>query len=85
MGLQQVMNTLNKDSAFRLVTVVKMKKLLTAANTKLAVSLGISNAAATALITTLTLGLSAAGGLSSFGINTAMRRESGGKKGEKNG
>lgn len=59
MGLQQVMNTLNKDSAFRLVTVVKMKKLLTAANTKLAVSLGISNAAATALMATLTLGLSA--------------------------
>ena len=59
MGLQQVMNTLNKDSAFRLVTVVKMKKLLTAANTKLASSLGISNAAATALMATLTLGLSA--------------------------
>lgn len=59
MGLQQVMNTLNKDSAFRLVTVVRMKKLLTAANTKLAVSLGISNAAATALMATLTLGLSA--------------------------
>lgn len=59
MGLQQVMNALNKDSAFRLVTVVKMKKLLTAANTKLAVSLGISNAAATALMATLTLGLSA--------------------------
>ena len=36
-----------------------MKKLLTAANTKLAVSLGISNAAATALMATLTLGLSA--------------------------
>lgn len=59
MGLQQVMNALNKDSAFRLVTVVKMKKMLTAANTKLAVSLGISNAAATALMATLTLGLSA--------------------------
>lgn len=59
MGLQQVMNALNKDSAFRLVTVVKMKKMLAAANTKLAVSLGISNAAATALMATLTLGLSA--------------------------
>lgn len=35
------------------------EKLLTAANTKLAVSLGISNAAATALMATLTLGLSA--------------------------
>jgi hypothetical protein len=58
MGLQQVFNTLNKDSAFRLVTVVKMKNLLTAANTRLAVSLGISTAAAQALMATLTLGLS---------------------------
>lgn len=59
MGLQQVMNALNKDSAFRLVTVVKMKNLLTAANTRLATALGISNAAASALMATLTLGLSA--------------------------
>lgn len=59
MGLQQVFNTLNKDSAFRLVTVVKMKNLLTAANTRLAVSLGISTGAAQALMATLTLGLSA--------------------------
>lgn len=59
MGLQQVMNALNKDSAFRLVTVVKMKNMLTAANTRLAASLGISTAAASALMATLTLGLSA--------------------------
>lgn len=59
MGLQQVFNTLNKDSAFRLVTVVKMKNLLTAANTRLAVALGISTGAAQALMVTLTLGLSA--------------------------
>lgn len=58
MGLQQVFNTLNKDSAFRLVTVVKMKNLLTAANTRLAASLGISTVAAQALMATLTLGLS---------------------------
>ena len=58
MGLQQVFNTLNKDSAFRLVTVVKMKNLLTAANARLATSLGISTAAAQALMGTLTLGLS---------------------------
>lgn len=58
MGLQQVFNTLNKDSAFRLVTVVKMKNLLTAANTRLAVALGISTGAAQALMATLTLGLS---------------------------
>lgn len=59
MGLQQVFNTLNKDSAFRLVTVVKMKNLLTVANTRLAVALGISTGAAQALMATLTLGLSA--------------------------
>lgn len=59
MGLQQVFNTLSKDSAFRLVTVVKMKNLLTAANTRLAVALGISTGAAQALMATLTLGLSA--------------------------
>ena len=59
MGLQQVFNTLNKDSAFRLVTVVKMKNLLTAANARLAVALGISTGAAQALMATLTLGLSA--------------------------
>lgn len=58
MGLQQLFNALNKDSAFRLVTVTKVKNLLTAANYRLATSLGISNTAATALMATLTLGLS---------------------------
>lgn len=58
MGLQQVMNALNKDSAFRLVTVARAKDMLTAANVRLATALGISNAAATALMATLTLGLS---------------------------
>lgn len=63
-GLQQVFNTLNKDSAFRLVTVVKMKNLLTTATTRLGAALGISNVAAKALMGTLTLGLSVAvGGL----------------------
>lgn len=60
MGLQQVFNTLNKDSAFRLVTVVKMKNLLTTATTRLSAALGISNVAAKALMGTLTLGLSVA-------------------------
>ncbi len=60
MGLQQAFNALNKDSAFRLVTVAKMKNLLTAANTRLSAALGISTAAASALMATLTLGLSAA-------------------------
>ena len=60
MGLQQVMNTLNKDSAFMLTTVTKAKELLTAATNRLSVALGISNVAAKALMATLTLGLSVA-------------------------
>ena len=60
MGLQQVYNTLNKDSAFMLTTVAKAKDMLTAANARLATALGISTAAAQALMATLTLGLSAA-------------------------
>lgn len=60
MGLQQVANALNKDSAFMLVTVAKAKELLAAANIKLATALGISTVAAQALMATLTLGLSAA-------------------------
>ena len=60
MGLQQVANALNKDSAFMLVTVAKAKELLAAANVKLAAALHISNTAAAALMATLTLGLSVA-------------------------
>lgn len=59
-GLQQVEQMLNKDSAFLLVTVAKAKDMLTAANARLAVALGVSNAAAAALMATLTLGLSIA-------------------------
>ena len=60
MGLQQVYNTINKDSAFMLIIVAKAKDALTAANARLAAALGISTAAAQALMATLTLGLSAA-------------------------
>ena len=60
MGLQQVANTLNKDSAFMLTTVARAKELLAAANIKLATALGISTVAAQALMATLTLGLSVA-------------------------
>lgn len=60
MGLQQVYNTINKDSAFMLVIVAKAKDALTAANARLAAALGISTVAAQALMATLTLGLSAA-------------------------
>lgn len=59
-GLQQVEQMLNKDSPFMLVTVAKAKDMLTAANARLAVALGVSNAAAAALMATLTLGLSIA-------------------------
>lgn len=60
MGLQQVANALNKDSAFRLTTVARAKELLAAASIKLAGALGISTVAAQALMATLTLGLSVA-------------------------
>lgn len=56
MGLQQVMNALNADSAFRTIVVKRAKEMLTTANTRLATSLGISTAAAQALMATLTLG-----------------------------
>lgn len=60
MGMQQVFNTLNRDSAFRVVAVTKAKELWSAANIRLATTLGISTAAATALMATITLGLSLA-------------------------
>ncbi|GHT09164.1 hypothetical protein FACS189432_05040 [Bacteroidia bacterium] len=59
-GLQQVAQTLNKDSAFQLVVVAKAKDILAAAETRFATALGISNIAAKALMATLTLGLSVA-------------------------
>jgi hypothetical protein len=59
-GLQQVQQTLNKDSAFMIVTVTKAKNLLAAAEMRLATAFGISTAAARLMMATLTLGLSAA-------------------------
>ena len=59
-GLQQVANTINKDSAFMLTTVAKAKELLAAATNKLTIALGGSTIAAKALMATLTLGLSVA-------------------------
>lgn len=58
MGLQQMANTLNRDSAFSVVTLRRAKELLAGANTRLATSLGISTVAAKALMGTLTLGAS---------------------------
>lgn len=56
-GLQQVANTINKDSAFMLTTVAKAKELLAAATNKLTIALGGSTIAAKVLMATLTLGL----------------------------
>lgn len=58
MGLQQVANALNKDSAFMLVTVAKAKELLSAATNRLTVALGGSVVVTKALMATLTFGLS---------------------------
>lgn len=60
MGMQQTFNALNKDSAFSTIALTKAKKLWTAVNIGLAESLGISTAAAQALMATVTLGLSVA-------------------------
>lgn len=59
-GLQQVANTINKDSAFMLTTVARAKELLAAATNKLTIALGGSTIATKALMATLTLGLSIA-------------------------
>lgn len=60
MALQTAYTQLNKNSAFQLVIVAKAKDMLTSANARLATALGISTAAAQALMATLTLGLSVA-------------------------
>lgn len=60
MGMQQTFNALNRDSAFRVIAVAKAKQLWTAVNTGLAGSLGVSAAAASALMGVMTLGLSVA-------------------------
>ena len=75
-GLQQVANTLNKDSYFRIVTLTKAKNLFTTATTrssaalvKFGISAGVANVAAKALVGTLTLGLSVAIGLAVAAID----------------
>ena len=59
-GLQQVSQSLNKDSAFVLVTLRKAKELLAVAEGKVAAAMGVSTVAARVLMATLTLGLSVA-------------------------
>ena len=67
MGLQQVANTLNKDSAFRLVILAKAKNAYSAATlfagkalVKFGLSANAARIAASALMATLTLGLGVA-------------------------
>lgn len=59
-GLQQVANTLHSTSAFRITTVRKVTELWRVTQNRLAVSLGVSTAAAKAFMATITLGASVA-------------------------
>lgn len=59
-GLQQIQQTLNKDSAFQLVFLAKAKEVLSVVTTRFATALGITNVQAQILMGTLTLGLSVA-------------------------
>lgn len=75
-GLQQVANTVNKDSYFRIVILTKVKNLFAAATArssaalvKFGISAGVANVAAKALMGTLTLGLSVAIGLAVAAID----------------
>lgn len=58
-GMQQVSNTLHETSAFRMTTVRRVTELYSAAQTKLATSLGVSATMAKVLMASLTFGLSA--------------------------
>ena len=79
-GLQQVQVTLNKDSAFMIVTVSKAKDMLAAAELRFATALGISNVAAKALMATLTLGLSVAIGVAIAAITRLVNKAQEAKK-----
>jgi hypothetical protein len=79
-GLQQVQTTLNKDSAFMIVTVTKAKDMLAAAELRFATALGISNVAAKALMATLTLGLSVAIGVAIVAITRLVNKSQEAKK-----
>lgn len=79
-GLQQLQATLNKDSAFMIVTVAKAKDMLAAAELRFATALGISNVAAKALMATLTLGLSVAIGVAVVAITKLVQKSQEAKK-----
>lgn len=79
-GLQQVANTINKDSAFMLTTVAKAKELLAAATNKLTIALGGSAVAAKVLMATLTLGLSVAIGVIIAALSKLQSKQAEAKK-----
>lgn len=79
-GLQQVQQTLNKDSAFNLVVLTKAKNGLAIAETRLAAAFGISTVAARALMATLTLGLSIAIGVAIAAITKFVNKSQEAKK-----
>lgn len=79
-GLQQVAETLNKDSYFSVVLLTKAKLMYAAAIDRVSVSLGISTVAAQALMATLTLGLSVAITAIIAGIATFSSRSEEAKK-----
>lgn len=60
MGLQELSNTLDKNSTFSTVTLTRAKTVYTAVLTRLTAALGGSAVAAKALMASLTLGLSVA-------------------------
>lgn len=80
MGLQQVMNTINKDSAFMLTTVARAKELLAVATNKLTVAFGGSAVAAKVLMATLTLGLSVAIGVIIAALSKLQSKQAEAKK-----
>jgi hypothetical protein len=79
-GLQQVQQTLNKDSAFSIVVLTKAKTGLAVAETRLAAAFGISTVAARALMATLTLGLSVAIGVAIAAITRLVNKSQEAKK-----
>lgn len=79
-GLQQVAQTLNKDSYFSIVILTKVKEMLAVAEMKVATAMGVSTVAARALMATLTLGLSVAITGAIILINKLVSRQAEAKK-----
>lgn len=79
-GVQQVAETLNKDSYFSVVLLTKAKNMWAVANLKVATTLGISTIAAKALMATVTLGLSVAIGALIFAVDKLVSKNKEQKK-----